>query len=342
MLLIVRSQSLAITGSDCLRLVWVADGLSIGRAWSHMDAVHAVAPCVDLHVVHIGSGSNAVSRNENASVPQPFRRVVTEQCASLGQCPVLAALRGASDARTLVLVSAEPFCLAPAVLLLLEMLPDLRRRLDAPLTGFQLCQVREDDVKGADGILAQNAVPVLLLDPGHFLSAVDRAGDVSLARLISQAWLAMHLCEWMKAAQIADQPLHSLPAILNAPPPFAVCGDAECTFQPFRELHHVHARVLGFGPGSKRHSITTRRTTTSTPVAQVHASRVCTMVMTVYERHATVMDRLRFYESLPCLKSIVVVWNNMLVAPPKVERRRFNFPVTKAGGGGPVSGARVH
>ena len=126
--------------------MWVAGGQSIGQAWAQLDSVHAVSPCVDLHVVHIGSGSNAASRGDAIAGELPFRRVVAEQCTALAGCHVFAALQAELGAgtldtsRTLVLLSSEPFCLAPAFLLLLEKLPDLQRRMDGPLTGMRLCQ----------------------------------------------------------------------------------------------------------------------------------------------------------------------------------------------------------
>ncbi|KAJ3311802.1 hypothetical protein HDU76_003037, partial [Blyttiomyces sp. JEL0837] len=44
----------------------------------------------------------------------------------------------------------------------------------------------------------------------------------------------------------------------------------------------------------------------------------CTMVLNVHERPSALIERLRFYESLKLLDSIIVVWNIVNVSPPNI------------------------
>ncbi|KAI8610646.1 glycosyl transferase family 64 domain-containing protein [Chytriomyces sp. MP71] len=45
----------------------------------------------------------------------------------------------------------------------------------------------------------------------------------------------------------------------------------------------------------------------------------CTIVMQVYSRTSTFLDRLKHYHTLPLLHSIIIVWNNLQVAPPTIN-----------------------
>lgn len=51
----------------------------------------------------------------------------------------------------------------------------------------------------------------------------------------------------------------------------------------------------------------------------------CTMIITVYDRHKTIRDRLKFYQWLEVLESIVVVWNNLQVPLPDLPS--YKIPV---------------
>ncbi|KAJ3320189.1 Exostoses (Multiple)-like 3 [Blyttiomyces sp. JEL0837] len=48
----------------------------------------------------------------------------------------------------------------------------------------------------------------------------------------------------------------------------------------------------------------------------------CTLILQVYSRTNTILKRLRFYENLPLLDSILVVWNNMNVSPPTIAHSK--------------------
>ncbi|KAJ3099914.1 hypothetical protein HDU96_010532 [Phlyctochytrium bullatum] len=52
--------------------------------------------------------------------------------------------------------------------------------------------------------------------------------------------------------------------------------------------------------------------------ARPRAFDKCTMVMPVYSRHATILDRLEHYHTHPLIDSIILVWNNPSVAPPNI------------------------
>lgn len=52
----------------------------------------------------------------------------------------------------------------------------------------------------------------------------------------------------------------------------------------------------------------------------------CTMIITVYSRYATIVDRLKHYHTLSCLEAIVVIWNNPKVSPPMIPAQ-FRIPV---------------
>ncbi|GAA98239.1 glycosyltransferase family 64 protein [Mixia osmundae IAM 14324] len=53
----------------------------------------------------------------------------------------------------------------------------------------------------------------------------------------------------------------------------------------------------------------------------------CTMIMTVYSRNATIIDRLRHYHSLPYLGQIVVIWQNLEAPLPHITESEFNVPI---------------
>ncbi|KAJ3218173.1 Exostoses (Multiple)-like 3 [Dinochytrium kinnereticum] len=71
--------------------------------------------------------------------------------------------------------------------------------------------------------------------------------------------------------------------------------------------------------------------------ARPEAFDKCTMVMPVYSRHATILDRLEYYHTHPLLDSIIIVWNNPSVQPPiiaphiKSRRRAAQFKKKKKG-----------
>ena len=55
--------------------------------------------------------------------------------------------------------------------------------------------------------------------------------------------------------------------------------------------------------------------------------RACTMVLTVYDRYRDVINRLRFYHTLPCLRAILVVWNAVTEPVAMVQEDAMHVPV---------------
>lgn len=51
----------------------------------------------------------------------------------------------------------------------------------------------------------------------------------------------------------------------------------------------------------------------------------CTMVITVYDRYKTIHDRLKFYQWLDVLDSIVLIWNNLQADIPDLPS--YKIPV---------------
>jgi len=58
------------------------------------------------------------------------------------------------------------------------------------------------------------------------------------------------------------------------------------------------------------------------------ATGICTLILTIYSRHTSFVTRLRYYNSVPCLKEILVIWNNVNVRPPALDPHDFHIPVT--------------
>ncbi|KAI9322982.1 glycosyl transferase family 64 domain-containing protein [Obelidium mucronatum] len=49
----------------------------------------------------------------------------------------------------------------------------------------------------------------------------------------------------------------------------------------------------------------------------------CSMIMQVYSRASTILDRLKYYHTMPLLTSMIIVWNNLNATPPHI-----NHPLT--------------
>ena len=54
----------------------------------------------------------------------------------------------------------------------------------------------------------------------------------------------------------------------------------------------------------------------------------CTMILTVYDRTNTTLDRLAYYQNFTYLSVIIIVWNNVNVQPiTKEQCKKFRIPV---------------
>lgn len=53
----------------------------------------------------------------------------------------------------------------------------------------------------------------------------------------------------------------------------------------------------------------------------------CTMIMTVYSRVETFLDRIEHYHTLDRLGQILIVWNNVDYPPPAISSDDYNIPV---------------
>ncbi|KAJ3266705.1 Exostoses (Multiple)-like 3 [Chytriomyces hyalinus] len=84
----------------------------------------------------------------------------------------------------------------------------------------------------------------------------------------------------------------------------------------------THANSLPVSPFPPLESLKSfdaykRQTTLTLSLGEAVASfDVCTMVMQVYSRTSTFLDRLAHYHTLPFLSSIIIVWNNLNTPPP--------------------------
>ena len=234
-----------------------------------------------------------------------FRHITSEYCTtfSVESCPALNHwVLPEPPAESLVLLSSDHVCLAPTFPLLIEKLPEIVKLRNEPVTGFQLCE---------------EAAPALLLTSPFFALQLQQLKPASLTRFLIG----------VKDTDL----LQSVPSMLNVVPTYAQCGiQAPCQFPPFRELLHVHARMQPDQAAPSKPAVIPKRTSKASSTAMRRHStptKVCTMVLTVYERHDSIVDRLLFYETLPAIKHIVVVWNYMLKPPPSLPTDRFLVPV---------------